>query len=395
MTDQSGRTSLVTNAKRIVIKVGSSLLVDPTSGIKQAWLDSLVEDIAKLHRGGAQILLVSSGAIALGRKVLDLPARPLKLDESQAAAAVGQIELGRAWSKSLSMQQLVPGQILLTLNDTEGRASRRSYLNARDTIERLLSFGAVPVINENDTIATSEIRYGDNDRLAARVATMLGADLLILLSDVDGLYTAPPGSGKHADFIPHVESITPQIEAMAGSAGSELSRGGMVTKIEAGKIATRAGTAMIIASGKRDHPIDAIRSGETHTTFKAKQVKAGARKAWIAGQLDTSGSIIVDAGAARALKSGKSLLPAGVVSISGQFSRGDAITIRTADDTILGHGLIAYDCVETDLIKGAQSDELQSLLGYAGRPALVHRDDMALVDSDSISPDQDKTTESQ
>ena len=279
------------------------------------------------------------------------------------------------------MQNLVPGQILLTLNDTEGRASRRSYLNARDTIERLLSFGAVPVINENDTIATSEIRYGDNDRLAARVATMLGADLLVLLSDIDGLYTAPPGSSDTAEFIAEVDSITPDIEAMAGSAGSELSRGGMVTKIEAGKIATRAGTAMIIASGKRDHPIAAISSGERHTYFKARSIKAGARKAWIAGQLEAGGSIIVDDGAAKALKRGKSLLPAGVTAVSGTFSRGDAIAIRSLDNQLLGHGLIAYDCVEADLIKGAQSDELQSLLGYAGRPALVHRDDMALVDT--------------
>ena len=384
----------LTAAQRVVIKIGSALIAE--DGVaRQTWLDQLAADIAERRAAGQEIILVSSGAIALGRNVLKLPKRPLKLDESQAAAAVGQIELGRAWSKALSMQDLIPGQILLTLNDTEGRASRRSYLNARDTIERLLSFGTVPVINENDTIATSEIRYGDNDRLAARVATMLGADLLVLLSDIDGLYTAPPGTGKQADFIAQVDTITPAIEAMAGSAGSELSRGGMVTKIEAGKIATRAGTAMIIASGKRDHPIAAVRGGEAHTHFKAKQIKTGARKAWIAGQLDTSGNIVVDDGAVRALKRGKSLLPAGVVSISGSFSRGDAITIRASDSTILGHGLIAYDCVETDLIKGAQSDELEALLGYAGRPALVHRDDMALVDSDVEAPEQNKTTESQ
>ena len=381
MTDFAVDKATFADCKRIVIKIGSSLLVDAASGIKETWLDSLVEDVAALHGNGAQILIVSSGAIALGRNVLGLPRRPLKLDESQAAAAVGQIELGRAWSKSLSMQNLVPGQILLTLNDTEGRASRRSYLNARDTIERLLSFGAVPVINENDTIATSEIRYGDNDRLAARVATMLGADLLVLLSDIDGLYTAPPGSNKDAEFISNVDAITPAIEAMAGSAGSELSRGGMVTKIEAGKIATRAGTAMIIASGKRSHPIAAIAAGDPHTYFHAKSIKSGARKAWIAGQLEANGDIIVDDGAARALKRGKSLLPAGVTAVSGTFSRGDAIAIRSLDNQLLGHGLIAYDCVEADMIKGAQSDELQSLLGYAGRPALVHRDDMALVDT--------------
>lgn len=373
-------TSAFDNAKRVVIKIGSALLVDPATGVKQSWLESLVKDIADLHGRGTQVLLVSSGAIALGRKVLDLPRRPLKLDESQAAAAVGQIELGGAWSKALAAHSISSGQILLTLNDTEGRGSRRSYLNARDTIERLLSFGAVPVVNENDTIATSEIRYGDNDRLAARVATMMGADLLVLLSDIDGLYTAPPADNKDAEFIPEVGNISPEIEAMAGSAGSELSRGGMVTKIEAGKIATRAGTAMIIASGKRLHPISAIRSGERHSFFKARHVKSGARKTWIAGQLDPSGNITVDEGAARALMRGKSLLPAGVVDVSGTFSRGDAIAIKSQDNRLLGHGLIAYDHAEANLIKGARTDELENLLGYAGRPALIHRDDMALVD---------------
>ena len=373
--------ALFNTSKRIVIKIGSSLLVDPGSGVKNQWLDSLIEDIASLNRNGAQILLVSSGAIALGRNMLDLPRRPLKLDESQAAAAVGQIELGRAWSAALSKQNLVPGQILLTLNDTEGQAGRRSYLNARDTIERLLAFGTVPVINENDTVATSEIRYGDNDRLAARVATMLGADLLVLLSDIDGLYTAPPDDNSTADFIETVEQITPQIEAMAGSAGSELSRGGMVTKIEAGKIATRAGTSMIIASGKRDHPIAAIQNGERCTLFAARPVKAGARKAWIAGQLETSGSIAIDEGAAGALIRGKSLLPAGVVGVSGSFSRGDAVAIRDVRGAVLGQGLIAYNSEEAELIKGAHSDDLADLLGYAGRRALVHRDDMALLDS--------------
>lgn len=383
MTDFEVQTDQLAGARRIVIKIGSSLLVDSGRGIKKQWLDSLVEDIAALRANGNQVLLVSSGAIALGRNVLNLPGRPLKLDENQAAAAVGQIELGRAWSQALSQHNLVTGQILLTLNDTEGKAGRRSYLNARDTIERLLTFGAVPVINENDTVATSEIRYGDNDRLAARVATMLGADLMVLLSDIDGLYTAPPGTGRKADFIARIDSITPAIEAMAGSAGSELSRGGMVTKIEAGKIVTRAGTAMIIASGKRDHPIAAIRAGESHTFFKAKPVKAGARKAWIAGQLETAGNITVDQGAANALKRGKSLLPAGVVAVSGSFSRGDAIAIRNQQGTVLGHGLIAYDSTEADLIKGARSDALESLLGYTGRPALIHRDDMALVETDA------------
>ncbi|MEM9734072.1 MAG: glutamate 5-kinase [Pseudomonadota bacterium] len=365
--------------QRIVIKVGSALLVDPHSGVKSDWLASLVADIAALHQAGKQVLVVSSGAIALGRNVLSLPRRALKLDESQAAAAVGQIELGRAWAEALAAQNLVPGQILLTLTDTEGQASRRSYLNARDTIERLLTFGAIPVINENDTIATSEIRYGDNDRLAARVATMLGADLFVLLSDIDGLYTAPPAHDPGATLIPLVESITPEIEAMAGSAGSELSRGGMVTKIEAGKIATRAGTAMIIASGKRTNPVAAIADNAPHTLFAAEPQRRAARKNWIAGQLETSGTLTVDDGAARALQKGKSLLPAGVTAVSGSFQRGDAVSIATTDGHILAHGMIGYNDDEARRIMGAQSDAVEDILGYPPRSALVHRDDMALT----------------
>lgn len=367
------------NYQRIVIKVGSALLVDPTKGVKRDWLASLVTDIAALHKTGKQVLVVSSGAIALGRNVLGLPRRALKLDESQAAAAVGQIELGRAWAEALAAQDLVPGQILLTLNDTEGQASRRSYLNARDTIERLLAFGTIPVINENDTIATSEIRYGDNDRLAARVATMLGADLLVLLSDIDGLYTAPPADDPNAKLIDHVASITPQIEAMAGSAGSELSRGGMVTKIEAGKIATHAGTAMIIASGKRENPVASIAKGAPHTLFAATPQKQAARKAWIGGQLETAGTLIVDEGAARALQKGKSLLPAGVTQISGDFQRGDAVTISTPEGKVLARGMVGYSASESTRIMGVQSDAIEAILGYPPRPALVHRDDMALI----------------
>ncbi|MEL7271874.1 MAG: glutamate 5-kinase [Pseudomonadota bacterium] len=365
--------------QRIVIKVGSALLVDPHSGVRSDWLASLVADIAALHKAGKQVLVVSSGAIAMGRNVLSLPHRALKLDESQAAAAVGQIELGRAWAEALAAQNLVPGQILLTLTDTEGQASRRSYLNARDTIERLLGFGAIPVINENDTIATSEIRYGDNDRLAARVATMLGADLLVLLSDIDGLYTAPPADDANATLIPRVETITPQIEAMAGSAGSELSRGGMVTKIEAGKIATRAGTAMIIASGKRDNPVAAIADSAPHTLFAAEPQRRAARKNWIAGQLETSGTLTVDEGAARALRKGKSLLPAGVTAVTGSFQRGDAVAIATPDGHVLAHGMSGYSDDEARRIMGAQSDAVEAILGYPPRSALVHRDDMALT----------------
>ena len=368
----------LSDKKRIVIKVGSALLVDRTTGLKNHWLNSLCDDIGKLIGNGAQVLLVSSGAIALGRNVLKLPNKPLKLDESQAAAAVGQIELGRAWSQALSEQSLVAGQILLTLNDTEGGAGRRTYLNARDTIERLLELNAIPVVNENDSIATSEIRYGDNDRLAARVATMVNADLLILLSDIDGLYTAPPNDNPDAKLIPLVDEITPEIESMAGSAGSELSRGGMVTKIEAAKIATRAGTDMVITSGTRNNPIAALRKGEPATLFKALPTSGGARKKWIAGQLQTEGSVVLDDGAVTALQKGKSLLPAGVVSISGNFARGDVVTLNSKAGLILGQGLIGYDAEEANLIKGANSADLEALLGYAGRPALIHRDDMAL-----------------
>lgn len=368
------------NSRRLVVKIGSSLLVDPASGLKGAWLDALAEDIAELKKTGTDVLLVSSGAIALGRKVLDLPSRPLKLDESQAAAAVGQIELARAWSAALGKHGLTTGQILLTLKDTEGRASRRSYLNARDTVERLLAFGCVPVINENDTIATSEIRYGDNDRLAARVATMVQAEHLVLLSDIDGLYTAPPASNPDAELVTEVAEITPEIEAMAGSAGSELSRGGMVTKIEAAKIATQAGTTMAITSGKQLHPVRNLMEGGRATWFAARPVNARARKAWIGGHLGDMGTITIDAGAARALENGKSLLPAGVTRVEGRFSRGDIITIAGEDGTIHGQGLAGYGEREAALIAGHSSDALPDLLGYAGRATMVHRDDMALRD---------------
>ena len=369
----------LSNARRIVIKIGSSLLVDRQQGVKQDWLATLAKDVAGLRSNGTQVLLVSSGAIALGRNVLNLPDRPLKLDESQAAAAVGQIALGRAWSQALGAYDLVAGQILLTLNDTEGKAGRRSYLNARDTIEKLLALDAVPVINENDTIATSEIRYGDNDRLAARVATMMKADWLILLSDIDGLYTAPPADNPDAKLIEQVDEITPRIEAMAGSAGSELSRGGMVTKIEAGKISMRAGTSMIIASGKKLHPVSALAKGEKATWFIAQTNHGNARKTWIGGQLETHGDVVIDDGAVHALGRGKSLLPAGALSVAGNFMRGDAVAIKTATGETIGHGLIAFDAHEAKLICGHKSDELAGVLGYESRATLIHRDDMALA----------------
>ena len=307
--------------RRIVIKIGSALLVDRKTGLKSDWLHSVCADIAALRAQNVEVLVVSSGAIALGRTVLGLAPGALKLEESQAAAAVGQIALARAWSESLSRDGIVAGQILLTLGDTE---ERRRYLNGRATINQLLKFGAVPIINENDTVATTEIRYGDNDRLAARVATMTGADLLVLLSDIDGLYTAPPHLDPEAKFLETIPSITPEIEAMAGGAASELSRGGMRTKIDAGKIATSAGCGMIIASGKTNHPLQAIGEGARSSWFAPSGTPVTARKTWIAGQLQPAGTLTVDAGAERALASGKSLLPAGVPS-----SARSAVAIRS------------------------------------------------------------------
>lgn len=361
--------------KRIVIKIGSALLVDRNSGLKAAWLESLCADITGLRQAGAEVLVVSSGAIAMGRTVLGLPSGALRLEESQAAAAVGQIALARAWSTSLSVHGIVAGQILLTLGDTE---ERRRYLNARATMGELMRHGAVPIINENDTVATSEIRYGDNDRLAARVATMIGADLLVLMSDIDGLYTAPPHLDPDARFLEIIETITPEIEAMAGDAGSELSRGGMKTKIDAGKIANGAGCAMIIASGKTNHPLSAIDKGARSSWFQPSGTPQTARKTWIAGQLDPSGKLIIDAGAETALRSGKSLLPAGVRAVKGEFRRGDPVAVCDASGREIARGLSGYDSDEAQRIAGRKSAEIEAILGYSGRAAMIHRDDMAI-----------------
>ncbi|MEL6947867.1 MAG: glutamate 5-kinase [Pseudomonadota bacterium] len=376
----ASRKSLFEKPGRVVIKVGSALLVDPAYGLQETWLSSLVADAAKLMARGHEVLIVSSGAIALGRTVLRLPAGGLKLDESQAAASVGQIELASAWSRAFRSHDLVTGQILLTLHDTEGSDGRRKYLNARDTLHRLIAERAVPVINENDTLATTEIRYGDNDRLAARVATMVGADLLILLSDIDGLYTAPPNADPTATHLAQIDTITPDIEAMAGDAASGLSRGGMITKVEAAKLANRAGTAMVIASGKRLHPIAALEDGARFTWFSPAK-SATARKTWIAGQLETLGTLTIDQGAKRALFAGKSLLPAGVVKVSGEFCRGDMVSICDQNGDHLASGLVAYDHGDADRIKGLRSQDVAGVLGYEGRSALVHRDNMALARS--------------
>ncbi|MCX8503388.1 MAG: glutamate 5-kinase [Beijerinckiaceae bacterium] len=361
--------------RRVVIKVGSSLLVDPVNGLRAPWLTALGQDIADLRARGADVLVVSSGAIALGRGVLGLPRGALKLEESQAAAAVGQIALSKAWAEVLGEQGIITGQILVTLGDTE---ERQRYLNARATIGRLLDLKAVPVVNENDTVATQEIRYGDNDRLAARVATMAGADLLILLSDIDGLYTAPPSEDANAKLIPVIPRITAEIEAMAGGAASELSRGGMRTKIEAAKIATAGGTHMVIADGRVLHPLNAISEGKPCSWFLTGSNPVSARKTWIAGALEPKGVLHLDAGAANAIRSGKSLLPAGVKRIEGVFERGDAVVMRAPDGGELGRGLIGYDSSETMLLAGRSSRDIVELLGYDGRAELIHRDDMAL-----------------
>jgi len=362
--------------RRVVVKVGSSLLVDSEGGrLKDDWLASLVADIAALHGDKRDLIVVSSGAIALGRAVLKLPRGPLRLEDSQAAAAVGQIALARTWAQALDRHRIIAGQVLVTLQDTE---ERRRYLNARSTIERLLAWRAVPVINENDTVATNEIRYGDNDRLAARVATMASADLLVLLSDIDGLYDAPPSGNTDARLVPLVERITPTIEAMAGAAGSELSRGGMQTKIEAGKIATGGGTHMVIASGRVAHPLEAIGAGARCTWFLTPANPVTARKKWIAGSLEPKGVLIIDAGAVAALRNGRSLLPAGVIRVDGSFARGDAVVIRDPDGAEIGRGLVAYDAEDAERIKGRSSADILSILGFGGRTEMVHRDDLVV-----------------
>jgi len=362
--------------RRVVVKVGSSLLVDSSAGaLKRDWHDSLCADIASLHNNKCDVLVVSSGAIALGRAVLKLPSGPLKLEEAQGAAAVGQIELARSWSTALGAHAIKAGQILLTLGDTE---ERRRYLNARSTIDKLLEWKSVPVINENDTVATTEIRYGDNDRLAARVATMMSADLLVLLSDVEGLYDRPPNDAG-GKLVPQVARITPEIEAMAGASGSELSRGGMLTKIEAGKIATASGTHMVIASGRVMNPLQAIADGKPCTWFLTPANPVTARKKWIAGSLEPRGAIVIDAGAVRALRLGRSLLPAGVIRVEGLFDRGDAVIVRGPDGNEVGRGLIAYEAADAEKIKGRSSADVLTLLGYTGRTEMIHRDDLVLL----------------
>jgi glutamate 5-kinase len=379
IADRKTTARPLTAAKRVVVKVGSALLVDADKGrMNRAWLESFAADVARLHKRGQEVILVSSGAIALGRRHLGLHAGKLKLEESQAAAAVGQIRLAHAYKELLEAHSITVAQVLLTLGDTE---QRRRYLNARGTLNTLLSLGAVPVINENDTVATAEIRYGDNDRLAARVAQMAGADCLVLLSDIDGLYTANPNEDPEARFIPQVLEITPEIEAMAGGAGSPMGSGGMQTKIAAAKIAVGAGCHLCISKGAHQHPLKRIEEGARCTWFVPTSTPLATRKQWIAGALQPAGEIAIDEGAVRALLRGKSLLPAGVVRAAGRFERGDAVSIVGPDGAEVARGICAYSDGDAARIMGRKSADIEKVLGFRGRDEIVHRDDLVLVKS--------------
>ena len=363
-------------AKRVVIKIGSALLVDEVHGtVHRKWLEALTEDIAEMKARGQDVILVSSGAIAVGRRYLGLADGPLKLDEKQAAAATGQIRLAHAYQDVLGHHDITVAQVLVTLQDTE---SRRRYLNARGTLDAILRLSAVPLINENDTVATDEIRFGDNDRLAARVAAMASADALILLSDVDGLYTANPSTDENAEHIGEVAAITPTIEAMAGGVGSSVGSGGMVTKLAAAKICLQNGCAMAITLGKGERPLKRLSDGARATWFKPSLTPASARKRWIAGALQPRGKVVLDDGALSALKAGKSLLPIGVTALHGAFEKGDAVVIEDRTGVELARGLSAYSSEDAQKIIGRKSSEFEDLLGYRGRDELIHRDDMAL-----------------
>lgn len=364
-------------ARRLVVKVGSALLVGGDSGrVNRAWLETLVEDLLRLRKRGQQLILVSSGAIALGRRRLGLRTGALRLEESQAAAAVGQIRLAHAYKELFEEHGVTVAQVLLTLEDSE---RRRRYLNARATLEALLSLGALPVINENDTVATAEIRYGDNDRLAARVAQMAGADCLVLLSDVDGLFNADPNRDSRARILREVRQITPEIEAMAGRSASQVGSGGMTAKILAAKIAVAAGCHMCIAAGHHRHPLRRLEEGAECTWFVPSATPVAARKQWIAGTLRPAGAITIDGGALHALLEGKSLLPAGVTGARGRFERGDTVSVLTADGAEVARGIVAYSDSDAARIMGRKSSEIEQLLGFRGRDEMIHRDDLVLL----------------
>ncbi|MGH1481405.1 MAG: glutamate 5-kinase [Geminicoccales bacterium] len=362
---------------RLVIKIGSSLLVKTGHGLRKDWLQSLAADLADRRAAGDDVIIVTSGAIAMGRSALGTGIElGTRLEEKQAAAAIGQIHLAHAFQSSLAAHGLTAAQVLLTLEDTE---NRRRYLNARSTIEALLRLGAIPVVNENDTVATSEIRFGDNDRLSARVAVMTSADELVLLSDVDGLYTANPKLDDKARRLDRIEEITPEIEAMAGGTGSSVGTGGMISKLIAAKIASRAGCRVMLAPGLGQHPLRQLGDGGAHTEFVASTTPRRARKHWIAASLGAMGVITIDEGAAAALKRGRSLLPAGVTAIDGRFERGDPLLIRGPEGQDVAKGLSAYDADDARQIQGQKTEVIASLLGYQGRDELIHRDDLVLL----------------
>ncbi len=366
--------SLMT-ARRLVIKIGSALLVEPTGLVRHGWITALAEDVAALRARGIEVILVSSGAIAVGRILLGLPERALDLEEKQAAAATGQIQLAQAYTVAMSKHGIVVAQILLTLDDTE---ERRRHLNARATLNQLLSLGALPVVNENDTIATNEIRIGDNDRLAARVAVMINADTLVLLSDIDGLYTADPRLDPDASHIPHVERLTPEIVAMGGKAPRGYSSGGMATKLIAARMAGEGGCRLAIADGRAPHALSSLAAGGKATWFAAATEPMTARKRWIKAALDPRGRLHLDAGAVAALRRGKSLLPAGVTASEGSFKRGDLLVLLDHEGTEVGRGLSAYRAEDAARILGHRTSEIEALLGYPGRKELIHRDDLVL-----------------
>ena len=375
--------SLLSEARRVVIKVGSALLVDQESGrLNRSWLEALAQDLRRMRKRGQQVILVSSGAIALGRRQLGLATGTLALEQKQAAAAVGQIRLAHAYKELLEDEHTAVAQLLLTLQDSE---QRRRYLNARATLNELLGLGAIPVINENDTVATAEIRYGDNDRLAARVAQMASADCMVLLSDVDGLYSADPKLDPEAEFFPEVHGITPRIEAMAGESASDVGSGGMATKIAAARIALDAGCHMCIASGHPLHPLKRIEGGARCTWFIPAATPTTARKQWIAGSLQPAGILRIDAGAVGALRRGRSLLPAGVTAVSGAFERGDAVEVADPDGRVIARGLSAYSSADVARIMGRRSSEIEQLVGFRGRDEVVHRDDLVLR-GDAVEP---------
>ncbi len=380
MIEVTGNGALsIRDSRRLVIKIGSALLADDDGNLHTQWIEALAADVAELRKAGTEILIVSSGAIAVGRRLLGLARGPrnraLRLEESQAAAATGQVRLAHAWQEALARHDVPVAQILLTADDTE---DRRRYLNARSTIATLLRLGVIPVINENDTVATDEIRFGDNDRLAARVAQMVSADTCVILSDIDGLYTADPAHDSTASHVGEVRAVTAEIEAMAGATSNEDGSGGMVTKIEAARIAMQAGCRLAIGDGRIAEPLNAFDGDATCTWFIPQGEPQTARKRWIAASLNPVGTIVVDAGAAKALAAGKSLLPAGIVGVEGIFERGDPVIVRGEDGAELARGLSAYSSSDANRISGLKSSETEAVLGYRGREEMIHRDDLVL-----------------